>query len=112
MNKPKLIARTRFLPFVFVLWLALLGCTPIRPTPGNSGGQASAGALMPGLAVVDTIQVNQQETEPAQIPVVVQGNLPDGCTQLGPAAAPLLPMPSASWPTARSRMWWIGLSEV
>jgi pimeloyl-ACP methyl ester carboxylesterase len=81
MNKQKRAARTRFLPFLLVLWLALVGCTPIRPAAGNSVGQAQAGGMTPGLAVVDSIQIDQQE----QVQVTVQGNLPDGCTQLGEA---------------------------
>lgn len=82
MDKEKKMAdRTRVLPCLLVLWLALIGCTSIRPGMGDAVGQSQAGGTTPGLAVVDSIQIDQQ----AQVQVTVQGNLPDGCTELGEA---------------------------
>lgn len=74
------------LPVLLLLSFALLGCTTIRPAAGNTVGQSQAGATTPGLAVVDSITINQDPQDPAQaVQVVVQGNLPDGCTALGAA---------------------------
>lgn len=85
MNKQQLANYTRFLPFLFILWLALVGCTPIRPGTGTAAAQTQPSGMTPGLAVVNSLQVSPQEAQPAQVQVVVQGNLPDGCTQLGEA---------------------------
>ncbi|MCE7984968.1 MAG: alpha/beta fold hydrolase [Caldilinea sp. CFX5] len=83
MNKQKMATHTRFFPFLLVFWLALLGCTPIRLAAGSAAGQSQTGATTPGLAVVDSITINQGTSQSVQ--VVVQGNLPDGCTTLGEA---------------------------
>ncbi len=81
MNNQKTTDHTHVLPCLLVLWLALLGCAPIQPLTGTAAGQAQAGSTTLGLAVVDNIQIDQQ----AQVQVTVQGNLPDGCTELGEA---------------------------
>ncbi len=43
-----------------------------------------------GQAMVDSIDITLKESFPVQVDVLVKGNLPDGCTELGDAKQQLL----------------------
>jgi inhibitor of cysteine peptidase len=43
-----------------------------------------------GQAMVDSIDITLRESFPVQVDVLVKGNLPDGCTELGDAKQQLL----------------------
>lgn len=56
--------------------------TTLRPTATPTTGPTATPSVIAGAAQIDSIQVLLLESFPVQARAVIQGNLPDGCTQL------------------------------
>ena len=52
----------------------------------DSSDRSGSDSVISSIAQVDEVQVQQMESFPVQIRVLVKGNLPDGCTQIDTAA--------------------------
>jgi hypothetical protein len=55
----------------------------VPPAVSAPNGEPAEGGVIEGQATVDSIEVVTAESFPVQVLVIVRGNLPDGCTQLG-----------------------------
>lgn len=80
-NKRKL-----WVVMLVVLALLAAGCTLL---PGNGATdddptpEPPTGGTIMGTANVESVEAQIMESFPVQVSIVVQGNLPDGCTELG-----------------------------
>jgi inhibitor of cysteine peptidase len=59
-------------------------------TPEPTGAVAPTAALTSGEAMVESIEILILESFPVQVTVIARGNLPDGCTTIGPAVQQVL----------------------
>lgn len=76
MKKHNLLILTCLL--ITAMWLAACDGQPTpRPT-----GDLPPGSLLPGEAVVDSLDILILESFPVQVNVIARGYLPDGCTEL------------------------------
>lgn len=55
----------------------------LPPAASAPNDELADGGVVEGQATVDSIDVVMVESFPVQVLVIVRGNLPDGCTQLG-----------------------------
>jgi len=89
---------TRLSGLLLLVWFALVACTAptvtgaAQATPAQSplttptsGQAADDRTYIGGVAMVDSVDVRILESFPVQVQVVVQGNLPDGCTEIDEA---------------------------